>query len=1093
MSIPRFGVTHPVPVNLLMIGALIGGAVSAVSLTREFFPEVTPESAIVTLPYPGATPEEIEEGMALKVEDALAEMDEIDRLTTTIAEGSGVILAEFRTGLRDVPGAVDEVERAIDSLQDLPEEAEEIRVTEQEPKIPVLMITLYGDADEEAMKRGLRRMRDDLKSLAGMGEILESGVRGYEIRIDVSAQALLEHDLSLPLVSEAVRGWMTDVPGGAVRTGSGDVRVRTTGVPEQADAIRQIVVRATPDGRIVRVGDIADVREDFVDEILVTRFNGEPSVTLTVFKTGDQDAVEIAQMARAYAAGRRGDPFEPYLADRVHAALNALLPDDRALSTLRRKAWELGASCPEPLPGSLATHSDLARFIEGRLWLLTSNALWGSLLVFATLFFFLNWRSAFWVGMGLAVALGGTMAVMKATGITLNLLTMFGLILMIGLMVDDAIVIVEVIQARHDRGEPAESAAITGTEQVFWPVVATVLTTVVAFLPLTFIQGTIGDLISVLPWVVGITLLLSLVESLLMLPSHMHHSIVRHERRRPGPLGRAMNRFEAARDRVILGRIVPAYGRMVECLLEHRYVTTAACLGVFIASLGLVAGGRIEFTFIGSSDSETTIIAVQMPVGTPIERTDEVVRRIEAAAAAQPETVSVASIIGSQTNVDTGQSEGLGGHLAQVFLELTPVEKRSRESGEIIAAIRRQLGDLGDVERMTYTEIGGGPGGADITILATGEDEATLEEAAHRVRGLLSRYQGVYDAGDDSSRGQKELQVKLLPGAAALGLTVADVATQVRGALYGLEPHVFSAKREDIKVRVRLDEPSRRSLHHVEHMYLLTRDGRQVPLDEVATVEETASYSVIRRVDRRRAVTVTAQTTPGTPPEAIIAELAPEFRAIEADLPGTKIELAGQQRQLAKAMGSLPWGFFAACVMIYIILAWLFGSFTQPIAVMLAIPFSLVGVIWGHLLLGYQMTFLSLIGTVALSGVVVNDSLILLEFYNELRREGMPMREALVEAGRQRLRPIFLTMATTVLGLTPLMTEQQFQARFLIPMTISLSFGLMSATVLILVVLPCILVIFDDLRRVGHLLWTGETLIQRGEPRRAAEAETAER
>jgi multidrug efflux pump subunit AcrB len=1073
-GIPRFGVTHPVPVNLLAAGTVVGGVVALLSITREFFPDITPRAARITLPYPGATPQEIEEGMALKVEDAIAELDVIDRITTTLAEGGGGIVAEFRSSVRDVSRAVDEVERAVASLQDLPEEAEEIQVAEFVPRMPVIMITLHGNADEEAMKRSIRRIRDDLASLPGMGELLESGVREYEIRVDVPAAALLEHGVSLPAVADAIRAWMADVPGGSVRTGQGDVRVRTTGVEERAEEISGIVIRATSEGGALRLGDIATVREDYVDEQLLRRFDGRPAVSLTVFKTGDQDAVQIAEMVRAYAAGRRGEPLQPTVAERARALVRG---DGGAARTPRRQAYELGRSCPEPLPGGLSTHSDLARFIEGRLNLLARNARWGALLVFATLLLFLNWRAALWVELGLVTALGGTLMMMKVTGVTLNLLTMFGLIIVLGMLVDDAIVVAENIQARHDRKEPALVAAIRGTEEVFWPVVATVITTIVAFIPLRFIEGRIGDLLGALPVVVACALALSLIEALLILPAHMGHSLIRRDRSEPRGAGRRLRAAETARDRFIFERVVPGYARLLALLLRHRYVAVAAGAAVLLVSLGTVAGDRVRFTFLSASDTETTIIDLRMPIGTAIERTDEVARRIESAAVAQPEVKSVGTIVGTQMDLESGDPTGRGGHLAQLYVELEAVEKRQetgqRNSGDVIAAIRRELGALPDVERIGYAEIQGGPGGADVSLLVTGEDEEALGAVVDRIEALIAAHEGVYDVADDRSRGQREARVELLPGAAALGLTVADVAAQVRGALFGLEPHVYSASREDIKVRVRLDEPSRRSLYAIEHMYLVTPDGRRVPLEEVARVHESTSYSLIRRVDRRRAVTISAETAPATRPEPIVAKLQPEFRRILAEHPGVRLEAAGRQRMMRDAFRTLPLGFAAACLLIYINLAWLFGRFAQPFVVMLAIPFSLVGVIWGHLLLGYEMTFLSLIGFVALSGIVVNDSLILVDFYNVRRREGAEIREALVEAGRQRLRPILLTTITTVLSLMPLILERSFQAKFLIPMAISVSFGLMSATALVLVLLPCIMAIFDDVRGVAHWLWHG--------------------
>ncbi len=1114
MSLPRFGVTRPVPVNILMVALLAGGVAAGLTMTREFFPETTPESATVTLPYPGATPQEIEESLAMKVEDKLADIDEVERLTTTIAEGGGGIVVEFRDGI-DVTKATDEIEREIAALRDLPQDAERIQVAEFQPRLPVIMVSLFGEADEEALKRAIRDIRDDLNTLPDMGEIILTGVRDYEVRVDVSSAALLEHRLSLPQVSEVIGAWMTDVPGGTVRTNVGNVNVRTMGVAERAEAIRGIVVRATPDGQVIRVADIATVRESYVDEQFKTRFRTRtisgPSASLTVYKVGDQDAVQIAKMVRAYVRGRQlaaGDEeavFEASWTDRVHGAMNAMRVrpmaerSSRALNwlagrpaeayrapaplrTTRRAAYDLGAEERTPLPAGchLTTSSDLARFIEGRLDLLLRNARWGGLLVIGTLLLFLNWRTAWWVAVGLVTALSGTLLFMYVLGITLNLLTMFGLILVLGLLVDDAIVVAENITARHERDEPALVAAIKGTEQVFWPVVATVLTSIVAFLPLTFIRGQIGDLLGMLPWVVACALFMSLVESVVILPSHLGHSFHRRDKRRPGRIGRGLRRVEAWRDRLILDSLVPAYARLLALALRHRYVSLSLALAVLIVTLGMVTGGRTEFTFIPKSDSETLIIELNMPVGTPIERTEGIIRRIEDAAAAQPETHTISTLVGVQAQVDdtTGiTAAGIGTHLGQLFVELTPVEQRvekgQRESSVVIDAIRRDIGLLDGIESIGFSEIQGGPAGKDITIEITGDDKATRDTVIEEVKGLLASKKGVYDIADDEAAGQREVQINLKPGAAALGFTVADVARQVRGALFGLDPHVFSANREDIDVRVRLDEGSRRSLYAIENMWVISPTGMRVPLPEIAELGEGSSYSTIRRVNRRRAVSVTAATAPDVSPETIVAAILPSIRALERKYPAMGIELGGRQRQLRRAFESLPVGFIVALVMIYVILAWLFESYLLPVAVMLAIPFGLVGVVWGHLLLGYELTFLSLIGFVALSGIVVNDSLILVQFFKAKRAEGLALQEALIAAGRQRLRPILLTTITTVLGLTPLMLERSFQAGFLIPMAISISFGLMSATALILMVLPCIIVIIDDLKAVSYHLWNG--------------------
>ncbi|MHC5001886.1 MAG: efflux RND transporter permease subunit, partial [Planctomycetota bacterium] len=951
MSLPRFGVTNPVPVNLLMATLLAGGVYFGLSLRREFFPEISPDAATVNMPYPGATPEEIEESLARKVEDALADLDEVDTLRTTISEGGGGMTVEFREGTRDVTAATDEVERAVEALTDLPDEAERIQVRELEPRLPVAMVSVYGNIDEAVLKSTIRQVRDDLRSLPGMGELLASGVRDYEIRIDVSSDAVLEYGLSLPRITDVVRRWMADVPGGTVRSETGNISVRTLGVSERSEAIRQIVVAADAQGQALRLGDIATVTETFVDEQLITRFNGRPSASLTAIKVGDQDIVRMAKMTRAYVDGRMERPFTGGLRDRLPGST-------------RRQAYDLGRDAtPLPKGIALAVHSDLARFVEGRLQLLIENAIYGAILVFGTLLLFLNWRVAFWVGVGLVTALSGTLILMYWTNITLNLLTMFGLIVVLGILVDDAIVVAENIQSRHDRGEASLVAAVRGTHQVFWPVVATVLTSIVAFLPLTFVKGRIGDLLGALPTVVAVALIMSLIESLLIMPSHMGHSLVHRDKHHSGHAGGIVWRYEAWRDGILLQRIVPAYAWLLNKALRYRYISFCAATAVLFISLGMLAGGRLEFVFLPSDDAETIVVDLRMPLGSSVERTSEVAARIERAARAQDEIRSISAVIGQASNMDTGLVEASATHLAQLFLELRPVELRERSSDEVIAAVRESAGSIDEADRISYREVSGGPGGADITIEMRGADMDALMKASAEIRDTLSRYPGVFDVFDDHTLGQRELQITLKPGAAPLGFTVSDVANQVRGALFGLDAHVFSDQQEDIDIRVRADEATRRSLYAVENLWIVGPDGRRVPLVEIAELQDGLSYATIRRVQRQRAITVTAETAPEVSPETVTADFGVNYLPmIQARYPGVAMEFTGRQKQMRDAFASLPLGFAAAMAMVYVILAWLFGSYTQPLAVMMAVPFAIVGVIWGHLLLGFHLTFLSLIG-----------------------------------------------------------------------------------------------------------------------------------
>ena len=482
-------------------------------------------------------------------------------------------------------------------------------------------------------------------------------------------------------------------------------------------------------------------------------------------------------------------------------------------------------------------------------------------------------------------------------------------------------------------------------------------------------------------------------------------------------------------------------------------------------------GKRVGYTFLPDNDTETLIIEVQMPVGTPISATQVVAQRVEDSANLQDEVNSVLTLLGSRSNVDTGMVDASATHIAQLFLELKPVEDRDRTSSEVLTAIRQGVGPLEEVDRIVYSQIGAGGSGPDISVRVAGQSQEAILAAVADIKAELARFEGVYDIYDDNTVGQQELQINLKPGAAGLGLTTSNVARQVRAALFGAEAHVFTDRQEDIDVRVRLDEGVRRNINAIESLWILTPDGRRIPLAEVAELRSGESYATIRRVDRRRAVTVTAETVPTQSPEEVMAGV--RLDDIQANHPTVRIERAGRQQEQADAFSTLPIGFLAASIMIYVILAWLFSSYTQPIAVMMAIPFGIIGVIWGHIILGFDLTMLSAIGFVALSGIVVNDSLILVKFFNQKIAEGLGIREALLEAGARRLRPIFLTTITTVLGLTPLMMEQSFQARFLIPMAIAIAFGLMSATVLILLILPCIILIVDDVKAMGHFLWHG--------------------
>ena len=1081
MSLPAFGVKRPVIANLLMLALLMGGIIFGAHIRREFFPQIDPTTVLISAPYPGAAPDEVERALASKIEDALRDLREVKEITSTVTESAALVRVEFESG-KDIDAAVAEVKREVDALQDLPDAAERIIVQKVEVNLPAIILSLYGDSDERTMKRAIRQMRDDLRTLPGMGQIVVGGQRTDEITVEVRPEAALKHRLSLPAISQRVRAAMIETPGGAIRSPTSNIGVRTPGTDESAEEIGRIVVKADSDGQVVRLVDLAEVTQGFVDVDVRARLNSKPAVSLTVYKVGEQDAVKMAELVKAYAAGLEHKPLHTSPLDKLASLLTP--PGGQ---TAKQQAYMLGLARvdAEELPGKVAVTTDLARFIVGRLQLLTRNAAQGACLVFLVLVLFLNWRVSVWVLLGMVTALMGTLILMRLTGITLNLLTMFGLIIVVGILVDDAIVVAENIVARHENGESPHDSAIRGANQVAWPVVGTVITTIFAFFPLTIIEGRMGDMLGALPVVVGVALAISLLESLFILPVHIAHSLkhadAREAAHHQGRFERLERRFDRARDAFVSGTLLPNYTKLLRLALRHRYIAICVAFATVIASVGMVAGGRVGVAFLTSSDAETINCELRLPVGTPASVTDTYVRRVERACLDVPEINSTWAIVGAVSSLE-GDSTSAAPHLAQIILELTPVESRTnngqRPSEDVVVALRRALeGQLVGVKSFRIQEMQGGAAGPPISLGLVGDDPARLDAAAAEIIDTLNALEGVFDVADDADAGQQELRFHLRDGASELGFTIANVAEQVRGAVYGLEPFTFAGDEEDVDVRVIYPTSFRRDLSALETMHLFTPNGDPVPLPEVVRVEMARSYATVRRVDGQRSLTITADNDKKIiNADEVTRTIFAKRKEFEARHPGVRLVERGTSKDMKEAFGSLPLGFLTAIGLIYLTLAWLFQSYTQPVLVLSAVPFAIIGVIWGHVFFGFHLTFLSMIGFIALSGIVVNDSLIFVQFFNRMREAGLNTHAACLAAGRARLRAILLTTITTVCGLLPMLLEQSFQARFLIPMAITISCGLVSATVLVLLLLPSLLMILADVKRVLTMLWTGQPI-----------------
>ncbi len=1076
-SLARFSVENPVLVNIVMLGILIGGVYAGLTLVREMFPESRPNIVMISAPYPGATPVEVERGLALRIEEAVKDIEDIDKIVTQINEGICVVRVELTNDVTDIDQAVTDVKAALDTIprDELPEEAEEIHVAKAEPRLPVISVTIFGDVDERTRKVIGERLRDDLLLLPEVSDIELDGIRKAELTVEVEPEKLIEYGTSLAEVTAAIRNANLDLPGGHVKTARQNVSVRTLGETDDADRIAQTIVRTTANGDLVRVSDLGRVIDGFVDVDMVGRFNGKSAVSAIVYKTSDQDAIHIADNVKAFVAGKSRRPIEWDWLTRLKNSVG--------IRTEARRIYQQAFNDPYPANITIRTHNNLARFIESRLDLLKRNGLWGLGLVFLALLFFLHFRVAFWVMMGLVLSLCGAVVLMSLIGATLNLISMFGLIVVLGLIVDDAIVVGENIYSHFEAGEDPPTAAVRGTQQVTWPVIIAILTTIGAFIPLMFIEGRVGDFMGVLPVVVTCALGVSLIEAFSILPAHLAKALksIRRDRDHAQPqswIARISRPIRQAERHFLLDILSKHYERLLRLAVRYRYVTVAAVTTALLITFGLVKGGRVPLVLFQKMDSESLLVDLDMPVGTPAERTIEAMKVIEEACLATEEIETVWAIVGAQLDADEhGTYATLRSHLAQLIVELKTVEQRERSSDEVIAELRQKSAGIPGINPLRFRPMQGGPAGAEIEIEITGQRIGQILAAVEVLEEKLTHYQGVYDLVDDYEEGSPELQIELLDSARPLGLTTRSLATEVRGAFYGLEARTLQRGREDVDIRVRFPENRRKHIYELETMRVATPTGVTVPFCEVARLVETRGTASIRRVDQRRAVIVSAdvdQTQSNA--EKIIADLRPTIAGLEHDHPGIRIVFSGNKRELVKSLGSLRRDFFIALVVIYFMLAGLFKSYIQPLVVLTAVPFGLNGVIAGHLLMGYSLTILSMIGTVALTGIVVNDALILVDFINKEIKSGRPADEAVISAGLRRLRPIILTSLTTILGLAPLMMETSFQARFLIPMAISISFGLAFATVLTLVVVPANFMIVHDLKSIARRIWYGPQL-----------------
>ena len=1076
-----------VAANLVMAVLVVGGLITAPWITQKEMPDIEIDMITVSVEYRGAAPEEVEEGVCIRIEEELEGIEGIDKIRSTASEGRCNVVVELLMGA-DVSEALDDVKNRVDALDTLPEEAEEPIISQVTLRRPVMDVAVSGPIDERSLKVLGQRIRDEIAALPGVTQVELRNARPYEISIEVSEHMLRRHGLSFDEVAQAVRRSSLDLPGGSIKTEGGEILLRTKGQAYWGPEFDAIVVLTRPDGTRITVGDVASVRDGFEDTDQRASFDGQPSVMVRVFRVGDQDLIDISDKVKAYVAEAR-----------------ARMPEGITLTVWR----------------------DSSRNLRDRLDTLFRNGRAGLLLVIAIIAVFLRPRLAFWVTLGVPVALLGALWTIPAFEITINGISTFAFIMVLGILVDDAIVVGENIYTHQQRGDPPLDGAVRGTQEVSIPVIFGVLTTVAAFSPMFFVPGPMGQIMTVMATTVTICLVYSLIESQLVLPAHLSHGLGigpvtevlligvpglillawafgsswlsiglplfaagalllgLHATGRLAPLAERVIRAQAAFGVGLEHFTRRTYRRMLEHSLGWRYVTVAASMMLLLWTVGVLRSGRMHFSFFPPVEADNVVAFLSMPQGTPAHVTERGVRQIEAAAAVLREQLAeeypehgdglikhVQTSVGEQpfgsSNPNPASAQNVvavGAHLGEVTLEFIPSEERTLRTTEVADRWRELTGPVPDAVELLFASSLFSIGEA-VNIQLQGPNVEHLQSAADRLKAELAAYPGVIDIADSFRAGKQEVKLSILPAAEALGLTQRDLARQVRQAFYGEEAQRIQRGRDDVRVMVRYPVEERRSLSNLEEMRIRTPDGTEVPFRTVARADLGRGFATVRRSDRQRVVNVTSDVVRSkTTANEVIAVLEEgAIPAILRDYPGTSYRLEGIQREQQRSFAALlRWG-VVALFAIYALLAIPLRSYAQPLLIMSVIPFGLVGSVGGHLLMGKSMAMMSVAGLLAASGVVVNASLVLVHYVNGRRAAGVPLVEAVRTASVARFRPIVLTSLTTFVGLLPLMLERSVQAQFLVPMAISLAFGVLVASFITLLVVPSGYLIVEDLR-----------------------------
>ena len=1041
-NIIRWFILNTVAANLLMVFIIIAGIFTLSRLRMEVFPDITIPIINVSVVYPGASPEDIEESICVKVEEQVQGINGLKRITSSSNEGYGSINIEVENGY-DIDEVKDEVKSQVDAITSFPDDAEKPTIRSFDGQPEVITIAVHGHVDEASLLNIAEKVRDEVSELQNITQT-RLGKKPREISIEISENTLQKYGISFDYIANKIRTSSMDVPGGAIETYDGEILIRSKGQAYTGEEFGIIPVLSLADGSTVFLRDIAEIVDGFQDVEYDIKFNSEPALLIRVYRTGEQNALDIADAVHGYI--KKKNPVMP--------------------------------------PGvSLTTMKDESVILRGRIELLTENAYLCLGLVLIVLALFLKPKLAAWVSLGIPISFMGGFWLLPLFDVSINMISLFTFILVLGIVVDDAIVVGENIHIYLKRGLSGVDAALEGAYQVAKPVIFAVLTTMVTFSPMILVEGALGKIWKIIPVVTILVLMFSLIESLTILPAHLAHMKI-NEAKKKNRFSQWWSDIQMGIHNWLQGFIKNKYTPVLELALKNRGNTVAIAISIFILTVGLVASGFIRFNFFPPLEADIVIAGVEYPEGTPVSLTKVGLDQIEKSAyklkdsleVLYPENkifINMVSTAGDQP-IKTQSARGpgnldatfFGSHLAECVIELAPGEERPISTVEISKIWRELTGPIPGVKQVTF-DSDLFTTGAPIEIQLSSVNREDLKAVTNSLKDKLQTYAGVFDIKDSFSAGKDEIKLNLLPEAQNYGITMASLARQVRQAFYGDEVQRVQRGRDEVKVFLRYPKDERVSLNNLEQMNVRVGNNVEVPLGQVAQGELSSGYSTITRTDRKRSISITADVDLS---EANANEILAKFETehiapILLDYPSVNYSFEGEQREQRDTLSSLFKNFALALFVVYVLLAVPFKSYLQPLIIMSAIPFGFTGAVIGHIIMGMNLAVLSIIGIVALSGVVVNDSLVMVDFINRYKRDdGKTSLEAALSAGPRRFRPILLTSITTFVGLFPLLIEKSVQAQFLIPMAISLAYGVLFATLITLILVPTSYLIIEDIK-----------------------------